>query len=487
MGQRTKAKSSLRHDTDGAVMVIAVFMSAFLVGCLWYIVGVGDAIMYKQNMSAGADATAYVGAVYNARGMNVIALLNIIMVAVVVVLIAAQVLKMIAAMVNVAAIITCNLPNPPLNGGWACTYIGQSKAYWEQMNALINGIENEGDALMVGLSESQVEIAKAVPWIAHKRGTGVAATYQLVSESYVISNSMQPTGDRLGLPVVEEDFKIACDRAKELVPSVVYSTIPLYFYAFLGNWMIGMYTDMLVWEANNIPDKLCTGGGASMNDYDFFDSDSLCEKTELAKKTKKEDCTEAADDSFDDHEEGDEDETEEVINDVAQPISDAEKTTKGMYGPAVNGNDYFQVYGFAQGVPDWLDGASGGLEVASWGGAQVAAAGDNSKVKVSMAEFYYDQRPGVVNLEVCLAPNNGACGMPWPQHVHSVLYNMRWRARLRHARLPTAGVDINVFGGGISPPPDISGDLTDPGVLANLNNNMGSYSQFLQGTFTYRP
>lgn len=479
---------SLHHDTDGAVMVIAVFMSAFLVGCLWYIVGIGDAIMYKQNMSAGADATAYIGAVYNARGMNVIALLNIIMVAVVVVLIAAQVLKMIAGMVNIAAIITCGLPNPPFNGGWACVYVDASKAYWDKMNDLINNIENEGDTLMVGLSESQAEIAAASPWIAHKRSTGVADTYQLVNSSYVVSNSMQPSGDRLGLPVVEEDFKIACDRAKEAVPGVVMSTIPVYFFAFLGDWMIGMYTDMLVWSAGNIPDELCSGNGVSQKDYDVFDAEELCDKSKIGKDTKPEECTEAAEEAFDDNMEGDESETEEVVNDVAQPIADGEKTTKGIFPGAVNGNDYFQVYGFAEGVPDWVDGASGGLEVASWGGAQVAAASDNSKVKVSMAEFYYDQRPSVVNLEVCLAPNNGACGMTWPQHAHSVLYNMRWRARLRHARLPTAGgADINIFGGGISPPAGLPTGLSDPGVLAGFNNNTTGYSQYLQGLFTYRP
>ena len=73
-------------DQRGAIMVMAVFMAAFLVGCLWYLIGVGDALVYRERVQDAADAGAYSAAVYHARGMNLIALLNIVMAAMLAVL-----------------------------------------------------------------------------------------------------------------------------------------------------------------------------------------------------------------------------------------------------------------------------------------------------------------------------------------------------------------------------------------------------------------
>ena len=63
------------------IVIVAVFMSVFLVGCLWYLVGVGDAAIYREKMQDASDATAFASAVYHARGMNIIAMLNLIMAA----------------------------------------------------------------------------------------------------------------------------------------------------------------------------------------------------------------------------------------------------------------------------------------------------------------------------------------------------------------------------------------------------------------------
>jgi hypothetical protein len=39
-------KGTLLSDQRGAILVIAVFMAAFMVGCLWYLIGIGDAALY---------------------------------------------------------------------------------------------------------------------------------------------------------------------------------------------------------------------------------------------------------------------------------------------------------------------------------------------------------------------------------------------------------------------------------------------------------
>lgn len=88
------APSGWLADQRGAVMVVGVFMAAFLVGSLWYIIGIGDAILYRERMQDGADAVAFAAAVYHARGMNIIAMINIIMAAILAVLVAFKLVQL---------------------------------------------------------------------------------------------------------------------------------------------------------------------------------------------------------------------------------------------------------------------------------------------------------------------------------------------------------------------------------------------------------
>src|SRR5689334_7262483 len=96
--------NKLGRDQGGAILVIGVFMAAFLVGVLWYIIGLGDAAIYREYMQDGADATTFAAAVYQARGMNIIALLNLIMAAVLAVLVA---LKVAQVVLGIATAIVC--------------------------------------------------------------------------------------------------------------------------------------------------------------------------------------------------------------------------------------------------------------------------------------------------------------------------------------------------------------------------------------------
>ena len=113
-------RPSLREDKRGAILVIAVFMAVFLVGTLWYLVGVGDAAIYREKMTDGADATAFASAVYHARGMNIIAMLNLIMAAALAVLIAFKVAFLLATTIAVIAGILCPWT------GWTCPVAGEA-------------------------------------------------------------------------------------------------------------------------------------------------------------------------------------------------------------------------------------------------------------------------------------------------------------------------------------------------------------------------
>ena len=63
---------------------------------------------------------------------------------------------------------------------------------------------------------------------------------------------------------------------------------------------------------------------------------------------------------------------------------------------------------------------------------------------MSQAEFYYDQTQAARAQDRCWNPG-GSCGMAWPQYQENVLWNLRWRARLRYFRKPGNDVDVNIL------------------------------------------
>src|SRR5262249_26294189 len=73
------APPSLATDQRGAIMLTGLFMSCFLIGALWFIVGIGDTIVFRDKMQEAADVGAFSSAALQAKGMNFIALLNIVM------------------------------------------------------------------------------------------------------------------------------------------------------------------------------------------------------------------------------------------------------------------------------------------------------------------------------------------------------------------------------------------------------------------------
>jgi hypothetical protein len=83
-------------------MVVGVFMCVFLVGMLYYVVGIGDAILYAERAQDSADAGALSAAVMHARGMNFVVLLNLVMAALVTVLLA---LKLLLTLITIAIVV----------------------------------------------------------------------------------------------------------------------------------------------------------------------------------------------------------------------------------------------------------------------------------------------------------------------------------------------------------------------------------------------
>jgi hypothetical protein len=92
--ERIRRRGALADDR-GAITVMAIFVSLILVGALWFIAGVGDSIVYRERMQEAADSVAFTAATIQARGMNVIVLVNLLMAAVLAIRVAINMLKLL--------------------------------------------------------------------------------------------------------------------------------------------------------------------------------------------------------------------------------------------------------------------------------------------------------------------------------------------------------------------------------------------------------
>lgn len=70
---------ALVDDDRGAVAVFGLLMAVLLVGILWYVLGVGNAIAARERAQEAADAVAFSAAVGQARGMNTLVLINLVL------------------------------------------------------------------------------------------------------------------------------------------------------------------------------------------------------------------------------------------------------------------------------------------------------------------------------------------------------------------------------------------------------------------------
>lgn len=71
--------SDLVKGERGAIMLTGLFMACFLIGALWFVIGIGDTIVFRDKMQEAADQGAFSSAALHAKGMNFISLCNLVM------------------------------------------------------------------------------------------------------------------------------------------------------------------------------------------------------------------------------------------------------------------------------------------------------------------------------------------------------------------------------------------------------------------------
>jgi hypothetical protein len=205
----------LEKDERGAILVLGIFMCACMVGALWYLAGIGSAIVYRERMQEAADAVAFSGAVLHARGMNLIVLINFVMAAILAIRVALRVTQL--ALVIVGTILSLI---PFVGAGLAAPFFGGAEGLESPIGTTRPLINNA----LKALSKVQTAIARIVPPAA------LVGSYQ-VGERYtpVVNNSVagSPIAVADGLPIAEDTEDKLCRKAGEAVGSVLTMAAPI--------------------------------------------------------------------------------------------------------------------------------------------------------------------------------------------------------------------------------------------------------------------
>ncbi|MDD5306917.1 MAG: hypothetical protein PHU25_06300 [Deltaproteobacteria bacterium] len=196
----------------GAVMVMATFAALFLVALVYHVAGVGGAALEQQIMQDAADATAYSAATAKARGMNILALINLVMAAVLSVLVAIKVLQAVLvtaiAAVGVACVVT---------SGAACGAMAPLGMALQRVTDIADDLEPAVKRILQGLEKAADVVNEVVPVLAQAEAVYISTRGEY--DPAELGFAWPVAGE---LPTRKGSFEELCEKAGEDV--VVAST-----------------------------------------------------------------------------------------------------------------------------------------------------------------------------------------------------------------------------------------------------------------------
>lgn len=235
---------SLVHDRQGAMMLMSLFMALFMVGTLYYVLGVGDAVLYRRVMQDGADAGAFAASVLAAKGMNLHVLLNLVMAVTAGILLVIRSVEVMLEIVlgvlyALAATVVFSVKAAPLIAVFTPAELA---------------VERIGDAVeeFVRVAHDALDVAhdavqRGYPLLAQARAVDAMAFQQVYDPPVAAGFVIPPFGPRLpsggrGLPVEKDEIGRLCDRVADGLGhrlGNVSSKVPKWLLRFLGGIVSG--------------------------------------------------------------------------------------------------------------------------------------------------------------------------------------------------------------------------------------------------------
>lgn len=222
---RKRGALDLIENQRGAIMVIGIFIAMMLVGMLYYVWGIGGAVLFRERMNDASDASAFSAAVVHARGMNILALLNIIMAALAVVETAVQLAFEIITAAGVAAGVTCAacVAVCVVPCGLAIDYgIDATSAYniWKRIERIIDPIMNFTHGVAVAVRTGSPIAGQALV-VSYSQAAPYNPTVQ-VGVMFPLLPSMQAEDDPSEWPC-QNKVEVPAGIAAQLIAPVIVS------------------------------------------------------------------------------------------------------------------------------------------------------------------------------------------------------------------------------------------------------------------------
>lgn len=450
--QQAKA-GPLSHDERGAILVPAIVMGAVLVGAMFFVAAVGDAVVFRSQLQDAADVTAFMSAKWHAGGMNIVAVLNILM---------ALVLSLFVLyrVVEILLLALMFVPGAQFAGGALETMVSNEGRVAKGLNVVIE----------LG-SAAQMGVSMAVPYLAlyHAKTQPTAAdTVWPINSSLVppvlVDNALSrftelpPREPKLGpaaLPIQHDDFSRLCFEAaslwpdqiiqllKRVIPMDALKSIPLVGGAIadkLFGLIEGTVTVVLSAVIEGTDGAFCQpaeGIASSLLDKALGQtSGTACEAEE--NQAREEAAETAESESQEDREpppppawtaaekreceQRYRDKTQEEHGKTGALATKFETQPAKMWEPAANGNVFMQSWSYVHGKPALFGPDSRGVALAGADGTRAIVPEEGGS---AMAEFYFE-RPGA------WSSVNG--GFKSTQALAT--WRPQWTARMRRYRSP---------------------------------------------------
>lgn len=400
--------TSLLEDERGAVMLTGLFMACFLIGSLWFLIGIGDTIVFRNKMQEAADSTAFTSAALHAKGMNFIALCNLVMLVGTVIHLVLGVIHdilfaiMIVACINGAkdgAIIGSIIPILGTIVGTAAGCIAEATVPFNRWKTARNTWQRYFNGMKTGFKA--IYVAQTTASYAYP-AFGVIEGYQNGSKYggdkrtgpvhvVALSTSLIPgvgSFKKRALPVEPRKYSDLCDTTLKL-PSATLQD-------FLGVSGQSTASDVLSWVEAIVGGVLkfryCNGGGKGSPLTEHIPKPLVSWFSDL-------------------------------LNDPGWNAFWSEEGSYKVYSQAKNGNDWMQTWALNI-SPKVKDTSEARVGFASKQYRNYTTE-EGAALYVSQAEFYFDcdgewKDPG--------CNGNG--------HEHA-MFAIKWRARMRRVELPS--------------------------------------------------
>lgn len=194
-------------EERGAAMIFGIFFAVFLISMIYYVEGLVEAMWSRERLQDAADAAAYSGAVVNARGMNLLALINLVMACVLAVLVTLKLTELLA-WVAIAIVTAVGW----LSGGALYSLLPVLHKFRHKVHDAAEQYEDKVDDILEALNSAGDGVAAVMPIGAN------LAVMDMVVAKYApdaTAGVVLPASTRL--PVQDDTFPYLCNRAGRVV------------------------------------------------------------------------------------------------------------------------------------------------------------------------------------------------------------------------------------------------------------------------------